>query len=256
VQDFKKRHLIFDALGKIISRRFGRSSKSSAFSGESRGTYLYTWGAGYHGQLGRKFGRGTKKYATVPRLIEIGVPVRQIACGGLHTAAVTDAGTVYTWGDARALQLGYQPNGFTNQSTPFPVQSLDHSFVSQVACGQSHTLALTDKGTLYSWGLSKSGQGGHGDRQTIRTPKEIALKERVQFIDISCGDRHSVALTSQGKVYAWGCGEHGQLGHGNDDEQSRPTVVQALAHVRIASVVCGSIHTCFVSEAGQFNRQT
>lgn len=142
--DMKKRHLIFDSLAKIISRNFG---KSVTKPGETRGTYVYTWGAGYHGQLGRKFVRGKKKYATVPRRVDIDMALRQIACGGLHTAAVTDSGAVYTWGDARALQLGYQPHGFTNQATPMVIESLEaHTFITKVACGQSHTVALTDKG--------------------------------------------------------------------------------------------------------------
>lgn len=196
--------------------------------------------------------RGKKKYATVPRRIEIDVPVRQIACGGLHTAAVTDTGSVYTWGDARALQLGYQPHGFTNQPTPHVVEALEGSvFVTQVACGQSHTVALTSKGCLISWGLSRSGQGGHGDRQAIKVPKKITTQPGLRFVDISCGDRHTVALTNNGRCYSFGCGEHGQLGHGDDSDKLKPTLIEGLEDVNITSVVCGSIHSCFVSDAGE-----
>ena len=55
------------------------------------GTYVYTWGAGYHGQLGRKFTRGQKKYASVPQYVHFSeaVAIRSVSCGGLHTAAVT-----------------------------------------------------------------------------------------------------------------------------------------------------------------------
>lgn len=56
---------------------------------DSRGTYLYTFGAGYHGQLGRRFGHSKKKYCMVPKLVELPEPVRWVACGGLHTAAVS-----------------------------------------------------------------------------------------------------------------------------------------------------------------------
>lgn len=63
--------------------------------GDNRGTHLFTWGAGYHGQLGRKFQRGHKKYSPMPKLVPLprneAVVVRQISCGGLHTAIVTGA---------------------------------------------------------------------------------------------------------------------------------------------------------------------
>ena len=74
----KQRKLIFDSLSKIVdfAKRGQRGGK-----GQSRGTYVFTWGAGYHGQLGRKFERGTKKYSAVPRpvaLEEVSDPTRQV----------------------------------------------------------------------------------------------------------------------------------------------------------------------------------
>mmetsp|Transcript_2410 Transcript_2410/g.4500 ORF Transcript_2410/g.4500 Transcript_2410/m.4500 type:complete len:1051 (+) Transcript_2410:95-3247(+) len=247
--DFKKRHLIFDSLTKIISRDYSKNRKSTVNTGDSRGTYVYTWGAGYHGQLGQKFVRGVKKYATKPRLVEMVTAIRQVSCGGLHTAAVTDSGAVMTWGDARSFQLGYQPHGFTNQAEPRIVEEIQMShFIVQVACGQNHTVALSDKGHMLSWGLS----WGHGDRQPVKTPKRIATQpNNVNFVDISCGDRHTVGVTNQGKVYSFGCGEHGQLGHADENDKLRPALVEALNDVHITSVVCGSIHTCFVTNMGE-----
>lgn len=257
--DMKKRQLIFDSLSKIISRHFGKGSSKNAIEGETRGTYVFTWGAGYHGQLGRRFERGKKKYATIPKMVAIDIAVRQVACGGLHTAAVTDAGTVYTWGDARAHQLGYQPHGFTNQPTPHLVESLDgHAFITHIACGQSHTVALTDKGVLISWGLSKFGQGGHNDRQMIKTPRKIRMDENgIRFIDVSCGDKHTVALTDKGHVYTFGCAQQGQLGHNESPptDKLKPTLISSLLpsaiNSTIVSVVAGSIHTCCVTDNGE-----
>lgn len=248
--DFAKRHLIFDSLQKIIGKSFARGGQRGGGKNNTRGTYIYTWGAGYHSQLGRKFLRGQKKYATVPRRVEMNCAVRQVDCGGLHTAAVTDMGTVFTWGDARGSQLGYQPQGFSNQTTPFEVEALSNYFITKVACGQIHTVAVTDKGHLLSWGLSKFGQCGHGDRQTVKYPKMVSLQHGLRFQDISCGDRHTAALSAEGEVYTFGCGEHGQLGHGDDRSISGPTKIEALVGHNIISVVCGSIHTCFVTDTG------
>lgn len=254
--DFEKRELIFDSLSKIIGKNFERGGRSGAR--DTRGTYVYTWGAGYQGQLGRVFNRGKKRYATVPRRVEgMEVAVRQVACGGIHTAVVTDTGTVYTWGDARNYQLGYQPQGFTNQSTPKEVEKLSEMgvFIVKVACGQVHTVALTDRGVLLSWGRSKWGQLGHGNRDKCQEPKEVNTKDispSLKFVDISCGDRHTAALSDKGEVYTFGNGEHGQLGHGPKTEKmvSTPTLVKSLDGINIVSVDCGSLHSCFISDHG------
>lgn len=254
--DQAKRALIFDSLSKIISRTFGKGAAKSGVTGETRGTYVFTCGSGFHGQLGRAFQRGRKKYATIPKLLSLDVAVRQISCGGLHTAAVTDSGQVYTWGDARAHQLGFQPHGFTNQPVPHLVESLDGvAFIVSVACGQLHTVALTDKGSLISWGTSKSGQAGHNDRQPVKAPRKIRMEDpTIKFTEVSCGDKHTAALTTKGTVWAFGSCQQGQCGFDESPpvDKLRPTEVKALseAGLTVSSVVCGSIHTCFVTDEG------
>ncbi|XXQ38435.1 Regulator of chromosome condensation (RCC1) repeat [Plasmodiophora brassicae] len=247
----KRRQLIFDSLRKITDSADPASRRSIDSSG---GTYVYTWGAGYHGQLGRKFTRGQKKYASVPQYVAFPEPVaiRQVACGGLHTAAVSDDGKVYTWGDGRMGQLGQVHEGFVNQPTPRAVKTLS-AFVVAVACGQSHTVVLTDKGRLYSWGFSRYGQTGHGDRQMVKIPKLVDTEKNVEFTHIACGDKHSVALSRTGRVFSFGCGEHGQLGHGDQADQLRPTVIQSLAATRITSLRCGAIFTCMIADAGELH---
>lgn len=206
--------------------------------------------------MGRQFERGRKKYATIPKIVHLDVAIRQIACGGLHTAAVTDAGTVYTWGDARAHQLGYQPHGFTNQPVPHLVESLEGvAFIVSIACGQSHTVALTDKGSLISWGSSKWGQCGQSDRQVVKTPRKIRMDDpTVKFTEVSCGDKHTAALTTKGTVWAFGSCQQGQCGFDESPpvDKLKPTEVKSLseAGIVVTSVVCGSIHTAMVTDEG------
>jgi alpha-tubulin suppressor-like RCC1 family protein len=250
----KKRQLLFDSLSKIVSRSFGakglRSKKTA--QPKSKGTLVFTWGAGYHGQLGRVFNRAQRKYALVPeKAADIQYPVRQVTCGVVHSAAVTDNGALFTWGDARSYQLGYSPVGFTNQAVPRMVDGLSGYFITQVACGETHTVALSDKHQLISWGKSKFGQCGHGDRQTVKTPRLISSDGlRVKFVDVNCGDRHTVAVTSQGHVYSFGCGKHGQLGLGTRDDCLVPRQITSLESQAIVSVACGAIHSTFLNDAG------
>jgi alpha-tubulin suppressor-like RCC1 family protein len=248
--DMKRRELVFDSLTKIVKSQPAKG-RHTASIGNSRGTHMFTWGAGYHGQLGRKFVRGHKKYAAIPRLVELNVGVRQITCGALHTAIVTESGQVYTWGDGRQGQLGHSADSFCIQASPGLVEALSHCFVSQIACGRTHTLALTDKGKIYSWGQSKFGQAGHGDRQPVKVPRLVESNER--FVSIECGEYHSFACTASGKVYSWGCNEHGEIGHGpHQPDILRPTqITQGLEDVKIKSVACGSIHSALLSEDQQ-----
>ena len=109
--DFKRRQLVFDSFVKlrnlrqykrkrgwsiivdnvainiIISLSYYMSVAAVSFKGPS-GTLVYTWGAGFYGQLGR-VGRGTDRCAKVATIVEIDVPVVQVACGGFHTAILT-----------------------------------------------------------------------------------------------------------------------------------------------------------------------
>lgn len=64
---------------------------------------------------------------------------------------------------------------------------------------------------------------------------------------ISCGESHAAIVASNGKVYTWGSGENGALGHGNKQNQSTPKLVNYLSNLRCVSVSCGQYHTAFVA---------
>lgn len=63
---------------------------------------------------------------------------------------------------------------------------------------------------------------------------------------IYAGYRHSAAVTEDGELYTWGEGDHGRLGHGDNNPRYSPTLVHDLSGV--GSVACGSAHTLVVSE--------
>jgi len=195
--------------------------------------------------------RGEKKYSRIPRLVEVNAVVRQISCGALHTAIVTDSGAVYTWGDGRGGQLGLSSESFTIQPTPVLVEALASTFITQVSCGRSHTLALSDKGHLYSWGNSKFGQTGQGDRQMVKVPRRIDTQGLRPFVKIESGEKHNFAINSEGVAYSWGCNEHGQIGQGKEVDILKPTVVPGLDDVLIRDISCGTIHSGLLSVKGE-----
>jgi alpha-tubulin suppressor-like RCC1 family protein len=83
------------------------------------------------------------------------------SCGANHMGVVTEAGDVWLWGDGSDGQLGYDTCG---RATAWP--SLGEGWgekIALVACGGSHTAAISDTGRLWICGDAEQGQLGLGD---------------------------------------------------------------------------------------------
>ena len=100
-----------------------------------------------------------------------------------------------------------------------------------VACGESHTLAIIEGGSVYLWGRNGSGQLGFpadkgGD--TIHEPHLLLQLKGVDCMSAACGKDHNVVVTEGGGVYSWGAGQFGQLGTGQifKDGSHNPVRVQ------------------------------
>ena len=94
--------------------------------------------------------------------------------------------------------------------------------VISVACGKSHSMALTDAG-LYVWGCSRHGQLGlGGERVSAKQPELVTALVRRVIISVAAGHYHSAALDSHGQVWTWGWGVHGQLGTGDIEDEHWP----------------------------------
>jgi len=68
---------------------------------------------------------------------------------------------------------------------------------------------------LFTWGLGSKGQLGHGNCENQNTPQLVKSLENVFLKSVKLGWQHSICLSVTGAVYAWGCNEDGQLGHGD-----------------------------------------
>lgn len=79
----------------------------------------------------------------------------------------------------------------------------------------THVLALTDEGRVFSWGDGKYGKLGHGNEKSLKVPKILnGTLCGILIKQISTGQDHSAALSSDGTVYIWGSNQFGQLGLG------------------------------------------
>ena len=147
-----------------------------------------------------------------------------------------------------------------NQPTPMVVDTLVKTAkggVKTVACGQSHSLAIDVEGNLHAWGAGKNGQLGTSRSVPYEPlPKMVSFKYALD--QVACGDQHSAAIDDRGRVFTWGLGDAGQLGHGFDKPPAgyplaEPYQVVGLPqHLgRMVQISCGSQFTAVVSQRGE-----
>jgi len=231
--------------GQIITHVTCGSYHTAAVS--SNGD-LYTWGGGMYGKLGH----GSESGHSTPRRVEalVGLSVIDIACGSRHTAVVTNKGCLYTWGDK---ENGVAGHGDTegHQYTPKLLERLSGKKVVQLSACGFHTGCLTDQGECFTWGEGKFGRLGHGAERNCHSPRLIETLLGKRPKQIACGGFHSAVVTEDGKMYTFGGGEHGQLGHGDKVNKVKPTLVQALDGIVLQQITCGWSHSVALTTNGE-----
>eukprot|EP00956_Cyclotella_meneghiniana_P041722 scaffold236806_cov119-Cyclotella_meneghiniana.AAC.5 len=207
-----------------------------------------TWGGGMYGKLGH----GNESGHSTPRRVDAmaGMNVTDIACGSRHTAVVTNRGCLYTWGDK---ENGVAGHGDTegHQYTPKLLERLNGKKVVQLSACGFHTGCLTDQMEVYTWGEGKFGRLGHGAERNCHSPRLVESLLGKRPCQIACGGFHSAVITQDGKMYTFGGGEHGQLGHGDKVNKVKPTLVQALENVVLQQITCGWSHSVALTSEGE-----
>ena len=143
----------------------------------------------------------------------------------LLTVSATDY-RAYGWGLNSHGQTGV---GSSEQFilSPTPISSLH--YVTAVAAGRNHSLALLAGGTVDSWGSNAFGQ--LGDEGATQTANPIPVAHLSGVKAIAAGNNHSVALLKNGTVKTWGDNESGQLGNNSKAESEVPVTVPGLSGV-------------------------
>ena len=192
---------------------------------KSNGT-VWAWGRNNSGQLGN----GTTGTAIVsPLQVNELTNVAAIAGGQNHSLALKSDGTVWTWGRNEYGQLGV---GTLAGFSFVPVQVTAISGVIAIARGYSHSLALKSDGTVWAWGQNDYGQLGIGTSgSAVSKNIPVQVTELCDVIAIAGGYGHSLALKSDGTVWAWGRNGSGQLGDGTYVGKSKPVQVSGLTGV-------------------------
>lgn len=166
-----------------------------------------------------------------------------ITGGYAHTVALNYDGTVWAWGYNTSGQLG---NGsYNNSSSPVKVPALCN--VVAIAAGGNHTVALKSDGTVWAWGSNEHGQLGYVT-DAYFSSVAVQVPNLSNISAISAGNSHTVALKTDGTVWAWGRNDYGQLGDGTTTAGRSPVQVKDLSDV--VSVAVGGNYTVVLKRDG------
>lgn len=122
------------------------------------------------GQLGHTSLQSGDKELLPRRVVALdGISIKKVACGGVHTCAVTEKGALYAWGGSQAGQLGLGPQNASFSFIPSDTESFLRNIpvlvvpsgVQLVACGHSHTLISLKDGRIHGWGYNSYGQAAN-----------------------------------------------------------------------------------------------
>ncbi|NXR67843.1 RPGR regulator, partial [Rhadina sibilatrix] len=207
---------------------------------------VYAAGGNSEGQLGL----GDTEERTTFHLISFFTnqyKIKQLSAGSYTSAAVTEDGQLFVWGDNSEGQIGLA----SEASVSVPCKVDIGKPVSFISCGYYHSALITGDGELYTFGEPVNGKLGLFPEQlkNNRVPQPVlGIMEKVN--KVACGGEHTVVLTET-DVYTFGLGQYGQLGHGTFVfESSVPKPVKHLKRHKIRNIACGENHTAVIAENG------
>lgn len=240
---------------------------------------VYAWGVGTSNQLGVPVNNQLRTFVFGPLKVPGVKKIKQVAAGEFHSCAIDNEGKVFAWGLNNFGQAGLtEPLGEgallekAEEVTFFTENKLT---ITQIACGNHHTLALTSTGDVYSFGETYLNQLGIPsnkypdtlvrDAQTgaaayVPVPTKLtegSFDEEPSFPEkgfkfIACGTEHCLAISADdGSPWTWGSGSVYQLGHGKPAGEDEPE--DQPVPTRIDNTATRGVNMVFAGAGAQFS---
>ncbi|XP_071734504.1 ultraviolet-B receptor UVR8-like isoform X2 [Rutidosis leptorrhynchoides] len=225
---------------------------------------------------------GDEPLSALPCLVALnpGVRITSVAAGGRHTLALSDLGQVWGWGYGGEGQLGLGSR-IRMVSSPHPIACIatssvgkdrsaglprgnmvsegqgyrvPGSYIKEIACGGRHSAVITDAGALMTFGWGLYGQCGQGSTDDELSPTCVSSLLGIPIHAVAAGLWHTICISGDGDVYAFGGNQFGQLGTGTDQAETLPRLLDAPSleneHARVVS--CGARHSAVVTDEKVF----
>ena len=200
---------------------------------------LWSWGVDKEGCLGLSDPGST---VPLPSRIEFECKkVISIAVGTSHSCIVTDEGFLFTFGCGEYGKLGH--GNTRSVEKPKCVRELFHIPIAQVKAGDDHTVALSYKGEVFSWGCGSSGQTGTGLFEDTCIPSRVPGAAEHTVVEIQARANISLLLLEDRKKLLY---------FGNGHSSCIPTHNPSPGKAgSITSMACGAKFVSFCTSFGK-----
>ncbi|KAF5204769.1 Ultraviolet-b receptor uvr8 [Thalictrum thalictroides] len=212
------------ALSDLEDEITSQDSDALLFTGVSDVGQVWGWGYGGEGQLGL----GSRiRVVSTPHL----VPCLESPSYGKDRISAASRGNVISEGQ------NCKAHG---------------SYVKGIACGGRHSAVVTDTGALLTFGWGLYGQCGQGSTDDELSPTCVSSLLGIQIEGVATGLWHTVCISTEGDVYAFGGNQFGQLGTGAEQAETLPRVLEApsMEDKNAKVVSCGARHTAVITDDG------
>jgi alpha-tubulin suppressor-like RCC1 family protein len=196
----------------------------------SEGT-LWAWGLNDDGRTGLNRSSGS---VGRPTKISEDRNWKNISAGQAHSLAIKEDGSLWSWGRNSNGQLGLGSTSSRGVLTPSRV-GFSNDW-EKISAGGNHSLAIKTDGTLWAWGSNLNGRTGLNLSSGV-TSSPIKIGEDSDWKHISAGWDHSIAIKTDGTIWAWGNNDSGQLGNNSTLSLTQPNKIGSDNNW--ASVSCG-----------------
>ncbi|KAG5095220.1 hypothetical protein JHK84_050808 [Glycine max] len=220
---------------------------------------------------------GDEFFTVSPSLVTLGngVKITSVSLGGRHTLALSDVGQVWGWGYGGEGQLGLGSrvkmvssphlipcieSAGKDKSSAFHQGSgagaqgsnVTGSYVMDISCGGRHSVVITDAGALLTFGWGLYGQCGQGNNVDQLRPTLVPSLLGTRVEKIAAGLWHTLCVTVNGQIYAFGGNQFGQLGTGTDQPETSPRQLDAsrFENKHSSIVSCGARHSALLTDDG------
>ena len=175
----------------------------------------------------------------------------RVACGFAHTMVLSRDGELHTCGRGNSGQLGHGTRQHRDTMTALPY---DLREARAVVAGFHHAAVLRADGVVMLWGHNSNGQLGDGSAQDQLVPTLLGPPNFwcAKVAMVACGGRHTLLVTDAGLVFAFGLGENGRLGLGDNHARQVPAYIEPsfFHQEKIAGIAAGARHSGVVTTHG------